>query len=166
MTCCRTIGRQVVGISPMSICIAVALSSTILARLPDRFTLAWEHTVEKVRWEEDYVAANGMLVLREARIQGTGAGMEMPPDAELADGAWRYRPDLPALPKVYLRNLELPLGYDVCWGGRCRRLRTLIGSRDDLLTLAACPGSTGGFDWNDASHRGDADVGRGRKIPR
>jgi hypothetical protein len=122
----------------VGICVAVALSSAILARLPDRVTLAWEHTVEKIRWEEDYEAVAGRLVLTQARIKGTGAGMEMPPDAVLVGGAWRYRPDLPPLPGIHLRNLELPLGYDVCWEGRCRRLRTLIGSDDRLLTLVPC----------------------------
>ena len=126
----------------MSICIAVALSSAILARLPDRVTLAWEHTVEKVRWEEDYVATGDMLVLAQARLRGTGAGMEMPPDAELVDGTWRYRPELPALPGIYLRNLQLPLGYDVCWDGHCTRLRALVGPRDDLLTLSSCQRAT------------------------
>ena len=125
----------------MAICIVAALSSALLLRVPDRVTVAWEHTVEKIRWEEDYVATHDALILTEARIKGTGAGMEMPPDATLADGAWHYRPALPTLPKVYLRNTELPLGYDLCWDGKCTRLRALIGSEDRLLALVPCAGA-------------------------
>ena len=127
----------------MDICLVAMLSATLLARLPGQVTLAWEHTVEKVRWEEDYVARDGALELVEARIRGTGAGMEMPAESRLVDGAWRYRPRLPPLRKVYLRNVELPLGYDLCWNGTCKRMRALIGSRDDMLVLVPCAASTG-----------------------
>ncbi len=127
----------------MDICIAVVLTGTLLARLPEHVTLAWEHTVEKVRWEEDYVARGDTLELVEARLRGTGAGMEMPAESQLFDGAWHYRPRLPSLRKVYLRNSQLPLGYDVCWNGKCTRMRTLIGSRDDMLALEPCPTSPG-----------------------
>ena len=127
----------------MDICIAAMLSATVLARVPGNLTLAWEHTVEKVRWEEDYVARDGALELVEARIRSTGAGMEMPPEAEPANGAWRYRPRLPPLRQIYVRNIALPLGYDLCWNGVCRRLTTLIGSRNDMLVLMPCTVSSG-----------------------
>lgn len=126
----------------MEICLAAVLSATVLARLPAHVTLAWEHTVEKVRWEEDYVAHDRALELVEARVRGTGAGMEMPAEAELVDGAWRYRPRLPPLREIYLRNTELPLGYDLCWNGACQRMRTLIGLRDDMLVLVPCTSSS------------------------
>ena len=116
----------------------VAVSSALLATLPDRVTLAWQHSVEKVRWEEDYVASEGMLVLTEARIKGTGAGMEMPTDAVLANGSWHYKPRLAALPKIYISNSELPLGYDVCWNQRCTPLRAMIGAENRLLALIPC----------------------------
>jgi hypothetical protein len=122
----------------MAICIVAALTSTLLLRLPDQVTLAWEHTVEKIRWEEDYTASASGLVLTEARLKGTGAGMEMPPDATLRGGAWHYRPALPALQSLYLRNSRLPLGYELCWGGRCTRLAALIGPDDRLLALMPC----------------------------
>jgi hypothetical protein len=122
----------------VGICIIVALSSAVLVALPDRVTLRWTHTVEKVRWEEDYAVDGNALVVTEARIRATGAGMEMPPDATLSGGAWHYRPALPPLPRIYIRNTELPSGYDVCWDGQCRRLRSLIGSDDRLLALVPC----------------------------
>ena len=48
------------------------------------FTLAWTHSVERVRWEEDWRVESKRLVLIESRIKGSGAGMEPPPDAVLA----------------------------------------------------------------------------------
>jgi hypothetical protein len=122
----------------MAICLVVAMSSTLLVALPDRITLAWDHTVEKIRWEEDYVATRDGLLLTEARIKGTGAGMEMPPDATLANGRWHYRPNLAPLPEIFIRNSELPRGYEVCREGRCSPLRALIGPDDRLLALTSC----------------------------
>jgi hypothetical protein len=132
----------------MGICLVAALSTAVLVALPDRITLAWEHTVEKVRWEEDYAVDRDALVITEARIRATGAGMEMPPDATLSGGAWRYRPDLAPLRRIYIRNTELPRGYDVCWEGRCRRLRSIIGADDRLLALAPCADKASPVDAN------------------
>ena len=39
------------------------------------FTLAWMHSIEKIRWEEDWKIAGGELVLIEGRVRGSGAGM-------------------------------------------------------------------------------------------
>ena len=50
------------------------------------FTLAWNHTIEKIRWEEDYRVTPDGLLLGEARVKGSGAGMEIPDDAGLRDG--------------------------------------------------------------------------------
>lgn len=40
---------------------------------PMALTLAWTHSIEKIRWEEDYRATPAGVVLLEDRIQGTGA---------------------------------------------------------------------------------------------
>jgi hypothetical protein len=120
------------------ICIAVALSSVVLARLPDRVTLSWEHSVEKTRWEEDYALVEGRLILEEARVQGTGAGMEIPDGASFEGGTWHYHPELPPLPEVRFTNSLLPRGYDICFEGRCVRLRELIGDDQRSLTLLPC----------------------------
>jgi len=122
----------------MDIFLVAVLSSTILLHLPARVTLAWEHTVEKVRWEEDYVARGTALDLTQARIKGTGAGMEMPAGSILRDGTWHYRPALHVVDRVVLRNSRYPRGYEVCWQGHCKRLVELIGPRDDLLALVPC----------------------------
>ena len=46
------------------------------------FTLRWQHSIEKIWWEEDYALAGPWLVITGARIRGSGAGMDPP------DGAW------------------------------------------------------------------------------
>ena len=72
------------------ICLA---AGTLVATLAvNNFTLAWTHSIEKVRWEEDWRAENGALVIDLARIRGTGAGMEPPENAVLKDGVWHDRP--------------------------------------------------------------------------
>lgn len=88
----------------------------------DSFTLAWTHSIEKVRWEEDYRLENGALLLVDARIRGSGAGMEPPPDAVLKHGVWHYRPAQARFPRLALANSAFGGHYDVCVDGRCRTL--------------------------------------------
>jgi hypothetical protein len=123
----------------VSICLAIAVSSVVLARLSDPVTLAWEHTVEKIRIEEDYRTSGGVLVLSQVRTTGVGAGIEVPPSAEFIDGRWHFAPALPALPQVLLANSRSPSGYIVCQRGRCAPLRDLIGDDDRVLALVPCP---------------------------
>ena len=58
--------------------LCMGLAGSIWAQLPvANFTLAWNHSIEKIRWEEDYrVTAQG-LVLEQARVRGNGAGMQL-----------------------------------------------------------------------------------------
>jgi hypothetical protein len=79
------------------------LFGALVVTLPtDRLTLAWTHSVQKTPWEEDYRLEEGALRLAEARIQGSGAGMEVPPGAVLRDGIYHYRPALDRLPELRL----------------------------------------------------------------
>lgn len=92
-------------------CLGIAFS-VIEAVIPaDALTLAWTHSVEKTRWEEDYRLVAGGLELAAARIQGSGAGMEPPDDARRRDGFWHYRPRLPLLEKLALARI-LPQASD------------------------------------------------------
>jgi len=60
----------------------LALSGALLWRSEaPAITLRWIHSVEKTVWEEVWQPAAGHLVLLEARIEGSGAGMEPPPEA-------------------------------------------------------------------------------------
>ena len=56
------------------------------------FTLAWTHSVEKVEWQEDWRVTPAGLELVQARVKGSGAGMEPPPEARLVDGWFQWQP--------------------------------------------------------------------------
>ena len=106
------------------------------------FTLSWMHSVERTEWQEDYRIAAGRLMLVEARIRGSGAGMEPPPGAVLAEGWWRYRPDLPPLPELRLTRSGATADYRMCWDGACRPLAQLapIRAEGSVTVLRACEG--------------------------
>ena len=72
----------------MPICLAAGAAALILAG--DAFTLDWMHSVERTRWQEDWRVADATLVLDEARVQGSGAGMDPAADAVLEGGFWRW----------------------------------------------------------------------------
>jgi hypothetical protein len=122
-------------------CILVA--GVIRATVPSpEFTLAWEHSVEKTRWEERYRIEGDKLALVEASVAGSGAGMEPAPGARFANGRWSWRPALPPLPVLRLAASHYALDYELCWGGRCSRLGSLLGSavQDATVELKACSG--------------------------
>lgn len=111
----------------MSFCLGVAFAS-VLATIPaERVTLAWEHSVEKIRWEEDYVARIGRLELMEARVKGSGAGMEVPEGAVLHGGWWHYQSATYALEKITLTRSTYAGDYQLCWASVCRTLTELLG---------------------------------------
>jgi hypothetical protein len=100
------------------------------------FTLAWTHSVERVRWEEDWTVGPAGLSLVEARVQGSGAGMDPGPDARLEGGWWRWRPGLPPQPEVVLAaSGATGGGWTLCAGGTCRELG---GAAGGPLRLYAC----------------------------
>ena len=55
--------------------LCLGLAGTLWAQVPtEQFTLAWNHSIEKIRWEEDYQVTTQGLRLTEARVKGTGGG--------------------------------------------------------------------------------------------
>lgn len=110
------------------------MSAVIVAQM---FTLAWTHSVEKVRWEEDWQIVDRHLHLAAARIRGTGAGMEPPPDAVLRDGIWHYRPAVAPLGRLTLADSSYSAAYELCLGATCRPLRAYLSSSDAVLVSAA-----------------------------
>jgi hypothetical protein len=78
----------------MSLCLIAAGKITVIAATA--FTLSWTHSVQKTEWQEDWrIDGANRLEIVEARIKGSGAGMEPPEGSVLEDGWWTYRPDLP-----------------------------------------------------------------------
>jgi hypothetical protein len=96
----------------------------------NEFTLIWQHSVEKIRWEERYQRDGGNLVLVEARIQGSGAGMEAPADAVLKNGWWSWQPRR-VMTELTLTQSSFVEDYSLCWRDRCRHLRELVGNTDE-----------------------------------
>lgn len=111
--------------------LCLGLAGVIWATLPAaHFTLAWTHSVERIRWEEDYSVTPQGLLLGEARVQGSGAGMEIPADARLVDGRWRYRRQLPPLRPLQLGRTPQAGDYQLCLGDECAAMSHWIGPPD------------------------------------
>lgn len=120
----------------MSLCLATGAGIVRLAVAG--FTLAWTHSVERTRWEEDWIIARDGLVLAEARVQGSGAGMEPGEGARLEGGFWRWRPNLPVQPSLVLRRSDaLPEGWTLCAAGACRRVADRSETAE-TVTLSVC----------------------------
>jgi hypothetical protein len=97
------------------LCIGL-VGGTLVHSLPTTsVTLSWTHSIEKTRWEEDYVVDGTVLYLREARIKTSGAGMDPPAGAVWRNGWWSYRPALDRIPEVVLANSNFVDGYTLCW---------------------------------------------------
>ncbi|MCP8939734.1 DUF1850 domain-containing protein [Alsobacter sp. SYSU M60028] len=122
----------------MALCLVAG--GAVVARLAGvaAFTLAWTHSVEKTAWEEDWTVTPRGLVVEQARVKGSGAGMDPPPGAQLVDGAWRWRPALPALNEMTLRRSGAVADWRLCIAGTCRPLGDYAPGEPDPLTLRAC----------------------------
>ncbi|WP_213881571.1 DUF1850 domain-containing protein [Pseudomonas sp. dw_358] len=126
--------------------VCLGLAGVIWAQLPvGAFSLAWEHSVEKVRWEEDYQVRGRELYLAEARVQGSGAGMEMPAGARLDRGFWHYRPQL-ILPLLRLGRTPEAGDYQLCQAAGCRPMSDWLGAPDAALPVVEVWGCDVGLD--------------------
>ena len=110
----------------MSLCILAGSAVTALA--VSTFTLAWEHSVERVAWAETWRVEPAGLRLVEARVKGSGAGMDPGPGARAEAGWWVWTPDAAPLPELVLAASGATAGgWRLCHRGGC-------------LTLGAAPG--------------------------
>ncbi|WP_312958513.1 DUF1850 domain-containing protein [Stutzerimonas nitrititolerans] len=108
--------------------LCLGLAGVVWAQVPTpTFTLAWNHTIEKIRWEEDYRVTPDGLLLGEARIKGSGAGMDAPDDAELRDGSWHYRRQLPPMQPLRVGRTPEAGDYQLCFEGTCQALSEWLG---------------------------------------
>ncbi len=115
------------------------VAGILIAGFGDDITLRWTHSIQRSVWEEDFRREGEGLRLIEARVQGTGAGMEPPAGAVLEDGVWRYRPDLQVLPQVLLRHSPYVTPYTVCGNGMCRTLPAWLPGLPEETTVALTP---------------------------
>ena len=104
------------------------------------FTLAWTHSIEKVEWQEDWQITPAGLELLQARVKGSGAGMEPPSDARLLDGWFQWRPQRPPMPEVMLGNSGAAGEWRLCGNGNCRTLSEIFGHpiAADVITMRVC----------------------------
>lgn len=118
----------------MALCV---LSAAGLLRIATTsFMLQWTHSVEKIPWQEDWQLTPAGFVLTQARIKGSGAGMEPPEDAVLRDGWYHYVPGIPPRQEIILAASGSTVsGWQLCANGSCRELGT---QSEDIITLKQC----------------------------
>ena len=122
----------------LSLCLASAgvVKSLALAA----FTLAWTHSVEKIEWQEDWRVSRDGLELAQARVKGSGAGMEPPPGARLINGWYQWRPDRGPMAQVVLGNSGAAGEWRLCHDGNCRTLSEIFGHPVgvNVTTMSTC----------------------------
>ena len=122
----------------LSLCLASAGAVKTLSVAA--FTLVWTHSIEKVDWQEDWRIARGGLELVQARIKGSGAGMEPPPEARLVDGWFQWRSARPPMPQLVLGNSGVAGEWRLCSDGHCRTLSEIFGRPIgvNVTTMSVC----------------------------
>jgi hypothetical protein len=120
----------------VSLCLAAAGLAVQIAA--SGFTLSWTHTVEKTLWEEDWRIDGDRLLIEQARVQGSGAGMEPPPEARLENGFYVWEPSLPSLPEIVLRRAPEAGDWTLCAADRCAGLAEWLGGDGDPVRLGPC----------------------------
>ena len=117
----------------MSACL---LAGGVALAVSGGFTLGWTHSVERTEWLEAWHVANGRLHLDEARIRGSGAGMEPGEGAIRRDGWWVWQPGL-SVPELALAAPGATGGgWRLCTDAGCRELGA--GESAPIL-LRPCP---------------------------
>lgn len=140
----------------LGICLALAggapgAGEAVVFVAAQRFTLAWTHSIERVRWEEDYevhaAAPPAVPVLRavQSRVRGSAAGMEPGPGAVLRDGWYHYRPARLEHAELWLTRSGYTADYDLCVdGAACRPMAAWLPSDGWRTRLWPCRGGAGG----------------------
>ena len=125
----------------LGLCLALAAAPQHAAFVPGRhFTLAWTHSIEKVRWEEDYevIGPPARLIATAARIKGSAAGMEPPPDAVLRDGWFHYTPTERSPQRLPLMRSEFTADFELCADGACHPMGHWLRSDGGVTEMRAC----------------------------
>jgi len=84
----------------------------------ERFTLRWQHSIEKILWDEDYRIAGEWVYLERTRVRGSGAGMEPPEGAIYKDGVWSYKPAEQWFRELRWSRSTYTRDYDLCLEGK------------------------------------------------
>ncbi len=84
----------------MSLCLATTAVALNLA--VNSFSLAWLHSVEHTEWREKWRVQGQQLKLVEARVQGSGAGMDPGDGATLQNGWWVWPGNMAPVDDLHL----------------------------------------------------------------
>lgn len=119
--------------------ICLVAGKVVAPLMAGAMTLAWTHSVEKIAWEEDWRASPAGLQLVEARVKGSGAGMEPPPDARLVNGSYVWKPSLQPQAEVVMRRSGATADWRICIEGRCRPMEAYVPPQADPIVMKTCP---------------------------
>lgn len=129
----------------LGVCLQLAASNSAHGIFvpTEQFTLAWDHSIEKIRWEEDYAVVLGssgqpVLQAQQARIKGSGSGMEPPADAVYREGAFYYTPVMHSPELLRLTRSEFVPDYQWCDAQGCRPLSAIIPRDGGVTMLRPC----------------------------
>ncbi|MCQ8896645.1 DUF1850 domain-containing protein [Limnobacter humi] len=86
----------------MSVCALAGVVLVACVQSTD-FTLTWTHSVERVEWQEDWRVDGDTLIQTQARVKGSGAGMDPAPGAQLLNGWYVWVPQ----PALHLQEIRL-----------------------------------------------------------
>lgn len=100
------------------------------------FSLSWTHSVEKTEWQESWRVTPQGLELVEARVKGSGAGMDPGEGARLEDGWWTWTPEAPVVPELNLAASGATVSaWKLCHDAGCE---TLGAKADDPVRIGPC----------------------------
>ena len=129
----------------LGICLAWAAAGPLATPVfvpAQQFTLAWTHSIEKVRWEEDYAVelrdGRPRLQALGARVRGSAAGMEPPEDAVLRNGWYEYQPQTWSPEGLRLTRSIYTADYEWCTQGQCMPLAKWLPSDGDITLMTPC----------------------------
>ncbi|KGF67432.1 hypothetical protein LL06_22340 [Hoeflea sp. BAL378] len=104
----------------MALGLCIAAGGKALTVAATLFTLSWTHSVEKTAWQESWRVTEQGLQLAEARVKGSGAGMDPGEGARLEDGWWVWSPDSPETPELVLAASGATVSaWTICHAGGC-----------------------------------------------
>src|SRR5690606_26540006 len=117
-----------------ALCILAAGKMTVLAA--SLFSLSWTHSVQKTEWREDWQVSSTGIFLTEARVKGSGAGMDPPEGSKFVEGRWVYQPKLPSQEKLVLASSGMTGGgWRLCTPDTCLDLGADAG---DPVEISIC----------------------------
>lgn len=120
----------------MSLFLCIHAGGKTITMAAGVFTLSWTHSVEKTQWQERWAATAQGLAIREARVKGSGAGME-PGENARREGDWLvWTPKMAPLPELVLASSGTTnSGWTLCGAGGCHELGRV---RRDPIILRPC----------------------------